>query len=137
MTQTRQPRASARMTTPKAAVDLPLPSPVFTRTSERGRGRRLNVVFSVGRGDRASRCFVLTKTSAFRGGGGSPAHAARTALPPRACSFDVGQATWLVPRRGITVAGQHRNRTGFAAATPAGNMCPARRAYYAVRRSGA
>jgi len=37
ITQTRQSRASARMTTPKAAVDLPLPSPVLTSTSERGR----------------------------------------------------------------------------------------------------
>jgi nicotinamide-nucleotide amidase len=39
------------------------------------------------------------------------------------------QATWLVPRRGIAVAGQRRIRTGFAADTPAGDMCPARRGY--------
>src|SRR5207248_6118559 len=37
ITQTLHPRASARRTTPKAAVDLPLPSPVLTSTSERGR----------------------------------------------------------------------------------------------------
>src|SRR5579864_7733581 len=41
---------------------------------------------------------------------------------------DEGQATWLVPRRGITVAGQRRNRTGFAGSPPAGDMCPAPRA---------
>jgi len=39
-----------------------------------------------------------------------------------------GQATWLVPRRGITVAGQRRDRTGFAGTAPAGDMCPASRA---------
>src|SRR5262249_17786540 len=36
-THTRQPRATPRITTPKAAVDLPLPSPVLTSTSDRGR----------------------------------------------------------------------------------------------------
>jgi hypothetical protein len=41
------------------------------------------------------------------------------------CSFGVAQATWLVPvDRGITVAGQLRNRTGFAATTPAGGYVP-------------
>src|SRR5258706_2067616 len=34
MTQTRQPRATARNAVPNAAVDLPLPSPVFTITTE-------------------------------------------------------------------------------------------------------
>src|SRR5437879_12480068 len=37
ITHTRHPRATARMTTPKAAVDLPFPSPVLTKTSELGR----------------------------------------------------------------------------------------------------
>ena len=43
ITHTRQPRATPRITTPKAAVDLPLPSPVLSSTSERGPriGRRL------------------------------------------------------------------------------------------------
>jgi hypothetical protein len=40
------------------------------------------------------------------------------------CSFGAAQATWLVPRRGITVAGQLRNRTGFADTTPAGEYVP-------------
>src|SRR5205085_11657887 len=39
--------------------------------------------------------------------------AVRTALPPRAFSLGVAQATWLVPRRGITAAGQRRNDTGL------------------------
>ena len=39
MTQTFQPRATARMAMPNAAVDLPLPSPVLTSTSE-GAERR-------------------------------------------------------------------------------------------------
>src|ERR1700680_2636920 len=34
MTQTFQPRATARSTVPKAAVDLPLPSPVLTITTD-------------------------------------------------------------------------------------------------------
>ena len=34
ITHTFQPRATARMTVPKAAVDFPLPSPVFTITIE-------------------------------------------------------------------------------------------------------
>ena len=34
MTHTFQPRATARSTVPNAAVDLPLPSPVFTITTE-------------------------------------------------------------------------------------------------------
>src|SRR6202022_2772565 len=34
ITHTFQPRAAARMTVPKAAVDFPLPSPVFTITIE-------------------------------------------------------------------------------------------------------
>jgi hypothetical protein len=40
------------------------------------------------------------------------------------CSFGAAQATWLVPRGGITVAGQLRNRTGFADTTPAGGYVP-------------
>jgi hypothetical protein len=40
------------------------------------------------------------------------------------CSFGVAQATWLIPRRGITVAGQLRNPTGFADTTPAGEYVP-------------
>jgi hypothetical protein len=39
-------------------------------------------------------------------------------------SYGLAQATWLVPRRGITVAGQHRNHTGFAATTPTGEYEP-------------
>ena len=35
MTATFQSWATARSTTPNAALDLPLPSPVFTRTSDR------------------------------------------------------------------------------------------------------
>jgi hypothetical protein len=34
------------------------------------------------------------------------------------------QATWLIPRGGITVAGQRRNHTGFAATTPTGEYVP-------------
>src|SRR3989441_10484464 len=34
MTQTVQPRATARIAVPKAAVDLPFPSPVFTMTTD-------------------------------------------------------------------------------------------------------
>src|ERR1700736_6001087 len=34
ITHTFQPRATARMTVPNAAVDLPLPSPVLTITTE-------------------------------------------------------------------------------------------------------
>jgi hypothetical protein len=50
------------------------------------------------------------------------------------CSFGVAQATWLVPRRGgITVAGQLRNRTGFAATTPAGGYVPGDRERIAAR----
>src|SRR5262245_65046445 len=37
MTQTVQPRVTARMTVPKAAVDLPLPSPVLTMTTDGAR----------------------------------------------------------------------------------------------------
>src|ERR1700731_432371 len=37
MTHTRHPRAHARPMTPKAADDLPLPSPVLIRTSESAR----------------------------------------------------------------------------------------------------
>src|SRR5215470_1951536 len=36
-THTRQPRAIARIAVPKAAVDLPLPSPVFTMTTDGAR----------------------------------------------------------------------------------------------------
>ena len=51
--------------------------------------------------------------------------------PPRACSLRGRAGDLARPlERGITVAGQHRNHTGFAATTPAGDMCPAPAAYY-------
>src|SRR5712692_2745991 len=34
ITHTRQPRATARIAVPNAAVDFPLPSPVFTSTTD-------------------------------------------------------------------------------------------------------
>jgi hypothetical protein len=37
ITLTRHPRATPRITTPNAAVDLPFPSPVLMSTSERWR----------------------------------------------------------------------------------------------------
>jgi hypothetical protein len=49
----------------------------------------------------------------------------------------MAQSTWLVPRRGITVAGQRRNQTGFAGATPAGDMGPARGSLYPVAAAAA
>ena len=44
----------------------------------------------------------------------------RTALPPRAFRAVQGRRPGSSPRRGITVAGQHRSRTGFATTTPTG-----------------
>src|SRR5687767_14377241 len=46
-TATRQPRASARSITPKAAVDFPLPCPVFTSTSEGAMTRLGSVMQSL------------------------------------------------------------------------------------------
>jgi hypothetical protein len=42
----------------------------------------------------------------------------RTALPPRTGFAGTGQASGLVPREGITVAGQRRDLTGFAGPIP-------------------
>jgi hypothetical protein len=45
--------------------------------------------------------------------------------PPRACSLRHRAGDLARPlERGITVAGQHRNHTGFAATTPAGEYVP-------------
>jgi hypothetical protein len=52
----------------------------------------------------------------------------RTALSSEGFTLGIGQATWLIPRWGITVAGQRRSHTGFATTTPAGGH-PARAAY--------
>jgi hypothetical protein len=52
----------------------------------------------------------------------------RTALSSEGLTLGVGQATWLIPRWGITVAGQRRSHTGFATTTPAG-VHPAHAAY--------
>jgi hypothetical protein len=37
----------------------------------------------------------------------------RIVLPPRTDYVDIGKATGLVPKRGITVAGQRRDFTGL------------------------
>src|SRR5919204_1600882 len=51
--------------------------------------------------------------------------AARTPLPPRVLFVRCGAGDLARPLDGgITVAGQLRNRTGFAAATPAGEYVP-------------
>jgi hypothetical protein len=70
------------------------------------------------------------KTSASAEGGGPAAAAARTAPPPRADVRSArGGRPGSSPGRGLTVAGQRRIAPDFAAPAPAGNMCPALRAY--------
>jgi hypothetical protein len=63
MTQTFQPRATARRAVPNAAVDLPLPSPVLTSTSEGAERRAGRCGGSTGGRESSGSCVTLPPAS--------------------------------------------------------------------------
>ena len=88
------------------------------RRSSPRRGERLGP-----RVDRLS----AHKNLRVRGGGGPAAGAARTALPPRADARSARErSTWLIPERGIAVAGQRRDRTGLRRLCTGRGLCARR-----------
>jgi len=108
--------------------------PLQDRAKDVCRGSPVGAVLSPGRCDRRGRDWIvcpLMKNLRVGGGRGPAAAAARTALPPRAGvrSAQSGRPG-LSPTRG---ASQLRDSAGFApdfaVSTPAGDMCPATRAY--------
>src|SRR5262249_2361609 len=126
-TQARQPRAIARIAVPKAAVDLPLPSPVLTMTTDGALTRPWGVV--PGEGGFLSLHHLLCQCG--RGRGPHRRDHMSRARESEDAEMPLGSVSWLadlrcwLPSQGrtpqwliasrspLTVARQRRIRTGF------------------------
>ena len=109
--------------------------PPLQESAKGDRGQSLCAAASSRRDDTPGLASIVCSLKNLRvcGGGGPAAGAARTALPPRAdVRLGTERSTWLIPGRGIAVAGQRRIHTGLRRLCTGRGLC-ARRSEHSAR----
>lgn len=113
------------------------PQPPESRYQRRRRSRLAADEQAFALAARSSRVpLPLKSCSPPRFGGEGPAALPREPPFRRELTFvGVGQATWLIPRRGVTVAGQRRVVTGLRCVYAGRGICARHRQHRARRRT--